>query len=101
MSNRSRSAPSGPDAIRRQNTTISATTINSYTTGTVTFAFSGAATTDIVAASPTGAQTAGLGIVGCQVSAAGVVTLTVMNATAAAANTGTLNVNVALIRFSG
>ena len=100
MSQRNRSGASGPDASRKVNATLGATTINSYTSGTITFAFSNARTTDLVLVNPKAAMTAGLSLAGAYVSASGVVTLTVANATAAAANLGTLNVDACLIRFS-
>lgn len=95
-----RSGPSGPVGVRKTNVTIGATTINSYTTGTVTFAVSNARTTDVVFANPKAALTTGLGLVGVRVSASGVVTATFMNALATAANTGALNMDVCVTRFS-
>lgn len=97
---RNRAGASGPDAIRKANVTLSATTINSYTSGTITFAFANARTTDVACVNPKAALTAGLGIAGIRVSAAGVITLTVLNGTAAAANLGALNCDVTVQRFS-
>ena len=95
-----KSGPSGPDGVRKYNVTIGATTINSLTTGTVTFAVSNVRTTDVVFANPKSALTTGLGLVGMRVSAAGVVTATFLNALATAANTSALNLDVCVARFS-
>jgi hypothetical protein len=97
---RNRAGASGPDAIRKANVTLGATTINSLTTGTITFPFSGARITDVASINPKAALTTGLGIAGIRVSAAGVCTLTVMNALATASNLGTLNCDVTIQRFS-
>jgi len=101
MGTKTRGAPSGPvDSIKSTLSIAAVASVNTASTTLITTALTGAVTTDVVSVHPNAALTAGLAVGSAYVSAAGVVTIPVVNPTAAQVALGNLTLNALLHKFS-
>lgn len=101
MATKTRGAPSGP--LDSEKTTLSiagAASVNTNSVTLITAALTGARTTDVVSVSPVAALTAGLSLGSAYVATAGVVTIPVINATAAQVALGNITLFALVHKFS-
>jgi hypothetical protein len=95
-----RGSPSGPEAtVKVASVAFTLGTINTNTGKVLTAAATGAQTTDIVVVNPTANMVTGVGIGWARISAAGVISVAFINATAAAVAGGTVTANLSLLRY--
>jgi hypothetical protein len=101
MSTVRRGSPSGPEALRKL-TTIALTyaTIATNSGATVTAAVAGLRTTDMVTLNPTAALPTGVAIGSAWPSAAGVMSVQLVNGTAALVTAGAATVNVGIEKYT-
>lgn len=94
-------SPSGPEALRKvASVRITYATIATNSGATVTAAVAGLRTTDMVLLNPTAALPTGVAIGAAWPSAAGVMSVTLVNGTAALVTAGFRTVNVSVQRYT-
>jgi hypothetical protein len=95
-----RGSPSGPESTTKiTGVAFTLGTINTNTGKVLTAAVAGAQTTDMVVLNPTANLVTGVGLANAWISAAGVVSVAFINATAAAVAGGTVTCNATLLRY--
>lgn len=95
-----RGSPSGPKAMQKVQVGLAAGTLTSQTTKVVTFTCTGARTMDRIVVNSNAALPTNVAIGGARISAANVVSLSLVNPTAADIAGGNMTIDCVLLQFS-
>lgn len=95
-----RGAPSGPKAMDKAQLAFAAGTLSSTAVKVITQTLTGARTTDRVVVNSAAALPAGSALGNARISATGVISLYIINATGADVAGGNMTIDVVTLRFS-